>query len=110
MGSRRANPFSLLPTNVTSEIFSQLQGQDLCYAASTCRDFLRYVSTVELLNVPVALGECQAKSLLDFLIKHVQSGMKVCHFIVRGLEAQISNPHYTFKHPWWGSTVLTLCG
>ncbi len=92
MGSRQTIPFSLLPENVSSKIFSNLQGQDLCCAASTCRDFRRYVSTVEILKVPVALEECQAKSLLTFLVKHHANGMQVCHLIVRIFGAL--QPHY----------------
>lgn len=88
MGSRRGNLFSSLPTNVTSDILSQLQGQDLCNTASTCRGFRRQMSTVEILKVPVALGEIQAKSLLAFLVNHQPNGLQVCHFLVRVLSAQ----------------------
>ncbi|BDA50425.1 hypothetical protein COCOBI_16-1010 [Coccomyxa sp. Obi] len=35
------------------------------------------MSTVEVLKVPVALGERQAKSLLSFLVKHQANGMQV---------------------------------
>lgn len=83
MVSEQLNPLPLLPQNVASKIFSKLQCQDLCYAARTCIDFRRYVSTVETLDVPVPIGKVQAKSLAHFLTKHAfNDGMQVGHLFV----------------------------
>lgn len=75
MGSRSIS-FDLLPVDVVTKIFRQLEGPDLCNAASTCRDFWKYASGVDRMEI-VLHGESHASSLYKFLKSHIKDGLKV---------------------------------